>query len=329
MSPKDDFKDGKTLPEQAAAWLVRVQSDAATDEDWAALTDWLDASDLHLQAFETVERTAAEIEAQAPDILAALDQPAPKVLPFAPKPKPPKRHPAPYGLIAASLAGALIIGGGAWTVSQGLTQAYQTGAGQTQAVALADGTHIRLDASTTLSARLGWRARRIALGDGVAAFDVAKDARRPFIVSVGDQQVRVVGTEFNIAHYHKMVVVTVRRGVVRVTQAGLADPLVAQLTKGQELRHIEGTSTSVQSATDPSPAFAWTEGRLICDDQPLSSIVAYLNHRYQTSIQLSPAAAKLKFSGVLELGDQTELVHHLARYLSLSAEKTGQGFLLH
>lgn len=38
--------------EEALAWLVRVQSDVATGEDWAALNAWLEASEENLAAFE-------------------------------------------------------------------------------------------------------------------------------------------------------------------------------------------------------------------------------------------------------------------------------------
>ena len=59
----DAYERGRpTYPVEAVAWLVRVQSDQATADDWAALTAWLEASDDHLAAFEEIEGLAAELQ---------------------------------------------------------------------------------------------------------------------------------------------------------------------------------------------------------------------------------------------------------------------------
>ena len=54
------------------------------------------------------------------------------------------------------------------------------------------------------------------MADAEALFDVAHDVRRPFLIGVGDRQVRVVGTEFNLRHRDDQVDLTVRRGIVEV-----------------------------------------------------------------------------------------------------------------
>ena len=160
------------------------------------------------------------------------------------------------------------------------------------------------------------------MAEAQATFDVAKDPGRAFLISVGDQQVRVVGTEFNIRHYDKSVRVTVRRGIVEVRQLALGQTPVARLVAGQSLSHVEGAPRSVQTATDPNPAFAWTEGRMVCDDETLGDMIAYLNRRYPVPIKISPALAGKRFSGVLELGDENLVIKRLASYFSLSVHRT-------
>ena len=54
----DDFKEDGTPQDAAIGWLVRMQSDAFSAGDWAALTRWLDASPENLEAFEAMERLA-------------------------------------------------------------------------------------------------------------------------------------------------------------------------------------------------------------------------------------------------------------------------------
>lgn len=321
MSPRNDTGATEALRDEAVAWLVRVQSDSATGEDWSALTDWLEASEQHQAAFEAVEALAAEVSDQAAQIAPRLAPATGEVLAFRARPSVTRRG----GFIAALAAAAavLVVSPLAWRAYQGAPMVYETGVGQTREVALADGSHIRLNGGSKLTVRLGWRARRVEMAQAEATFDVAKDPSRPFLISVGDQQVRVVGTEFNISHDAKTVVVSVRRGVVEVRQPALGAAPVARLTVGQSLRHVEGARASQVTAVAPDAAFAWTEGRLVCDDRPLSEIVVALNRRYSTPIRVSDAAARRRFSGVLDLGDQGLLVDRLSRYMSLSVDRTG------
>jgi len=312
--------------EAATAWLVRVQSDAATADDWNALTLWLEASPAHAEAFAIVEALSDEIDEAADVILAALEPRSAEILPFRQRERRqavrPRRAPAPAwrrGAIAAAFVGvAAAAGFGAWQASEGPLQTYRTGPGETRSITLADGSHIRLDAASTMSVRLGLFRRQVELGDAEASFDVAKNANRPFEVAMGDQRVRVIGTEFNIRNYDGLTAVTVRRGIVAVYQNNEGDRPLARLTKGTELRHMVGSTRFTTRQVDPDSAFAWTQGRLICDGLPLSEIVPYLNRRYATPIRLAPGLADRRFSGVLELSDEKDVVRHLAVYLSLT-----------
>jgi transmembrane sensor len=309
----------------ASAWLVRIQSDAATADDWNALAVWLEASSAHAEAFDAVEAISLEIEASASAILAALAPRSADILPFRRREsrQPARaavRRPAwTQGAVAAAAVGlAAAVGFAGWKASEGSPQTYRTGPGETRAITLADGSHLRLDAASTITVRLGLFGRRVQMGDAEATFDVAKDSRRPFEVAVGDQRVRVVGTEFNIRNYDGQTDVTVRRGIVAVYRSGGDGEPLARLTKGAELTHVVGSTRFETRQVDPDAAFAWTQGRLICDDRPLSEIVPYLNRRYATPIRLAPGLGERRFSGVLELGDEKDVVRRLAAYLSLT-----------
>lgn len=326
MSGHTTPTDDPALREEALAWLVRVQSDAATEADWAALADWLDESDERLAMFEAVERLAASIEDDARAIVHGLKDAGGEVIAFRPRrPFLPSRP--VWGALAAAclvlLAGPLV-----WQASLGTPETYRTSPGQTREITLSDGTYIHLAAASELTARLGWRARRVTMASAEATFDVAHDPNKPFLISVGDQQVKVVGTEFDIRHFADEVVVTVRRGVVEVRQPALGGTPVARLTVGDQLSHRVGAQTSRRTRVDPAVAFAWTEGRLICEDRPLSEIVADLNRHYARPIQVSDAAGRKRFSGVLALDDQDQVVQRLAGYLSLTVERRGEAVLL-
>jgi transmembrane sensor len=315
------------LQDEAVAWLVRVQSDTATADDWVDLTAWLEASDAHATAFAEAEALSVEVADNAGEIAASLPRPTAAVLPFKARRRMPVWGPM-AGMAAAAAVVAVVAAPGLQRAYEGAPTTYRTSVGETRQVVLADGSNVRLDGASTMTVRMGWRSRRVDLGQAQASFTVAHDPRRPFLVIAGDQQVRDVGTEFNIRRDADTVVVSVRSGVVDVRQPGLATEAVARLTRGQELRHTVGTQVSQQQRVEPDAAFAWASGRLICHDEPLSQIVAELNRRYPMPIRVTAAAGARRFSGVLELGDQTRLVKTLADYLSLTVRRTDRDIAL-
>lgn len=327
MSPREPDTP-RPLDDEAVGWLIRVQSDAATADDWIALAAWLEASPDHVAAFDRVERLSAQIAGQASDILQGLARKRPVVPPTAtPRGTAPRRWLWAGALAAAALA---IVIAGPWMFQtfEGAPEVYRTAVGETREITLADGTRVHLDSASSLSVRLGLRERRVNLDEAQASFEVAKATGRPFVIEVGDQEIRDVGTEFNVRHFEGRLVVTVRRGVVEVNQTSQGPPPAARLEAGDELRHIAGTRASTIRRIDPDAAFAWETGRLVYDDEPLSQIVSDLNRHYAVPVRVIGAAASRRFSGVLELGDEAALIRRVAAYLSLTARRTDEGFVL-
>jgi transmembrane sensor len=323
MSGQVDPSAEKALRDAAIAWLVRVQSDQANSDDWTALTDWLEASDANLAAFDNVERLSAELHDQRGEIQKALllrPLDGGQVVSFGVRRDRRQRWlPAAAFAAAAMVVAALMAGPPIWRDFTGSPNSYQTQRGETRLLTLADGSQVRLDASSSLVVQQGWRSRRVTLVHGEASFDVTKDPARPFLIRVGDQQVRVVGTQFNIRHYDDAVDVTVRRGVVEVWPVSLGRTAAIRLVKGQTLHQAKGDASGVAQSVDPDVAFAWTEGRLIYDNRPLSEVIADLNRRYAIPIHLSAKAASQAFSGVLILDDEDAVVRRLAAYGHLKA----------
>jgi transmembrane sensor len=320
----------EALRDEAVAWLIRVQSDAATADDWMALTDWLEGSPTRQEAFEEAELIVADLTERRDEIAVGLRPPADNVISFpAPKRKPAAAPRRAWigGAIAASLA--VMVGGPAlWNASQGALVTYETRPGETRRIDLADGTHITLDGGSKLSVRLGWKVRRVEMGLAQASFDVAKDPSRPFLIGVGDQAVRVVGTEFNIRNDGRSVRVTVRRGIVEVAQRDAKGQAPTRLTVGQELRHVQGSDTAQVRRVQAGDAFAWSQGQLVADNETLGDIVADLNRRFTTPIRIAPEAANRRFSGVIALDNEDAAIRLLATYASLRVDRTPKEIIL-
>ena len=82
--------------------------------------------------------------------------------------------------------------------------------GDKATIELPDGTNVVLNSASQLSYlnNFGENVRRVQL-NGEAYFKVAHDEKRAFIVQVGDLEVKVLGTSFNVSAYEDAKDVTV------------------------------------------------------------------------------------------------------------------------
>ena len=316
--------------DQASAWVVRLHADEVTEADWLGLEDWLAANRANVAAYEEAERLWAAVGAYREPILAGLDPE---------KAAPPgalnlgRRRSARAGwrnwslaaapIAAALVAGVLLIG----PMLEGRAVTYATAPGETREVTLKDGTTIALNGGSRLTVRLTGKARTVEMGQAEAAFDVAHDPSRPFLITVGESRVRVIGTAFNIRRDAASTRVSVSRGIVQV--ADLQDPSHAvRLTVGETVARDDATDRAVVSRDDTDAAQAWRTGRLIYRDRPLSEVAVDLSRAFSVPITVSGSAASLRFTGVLELGEEDRVVARLEGFLPVTAYRTASGIEL-
>ena len=230
----------------------------------------------------------------------------------------------------AAIAASAIVAIGVGLRSPGVTsETYQTAPGQTRQITLADGTQIRLNAASKITVSLERDARRVRMADAEATFDVTHDAKRPFLITAGDRQVRVVGTQFNLRQRADVFDLTVRRGLVEVRPADALQAPPTRVTVGQELTHILGQANEVLKTSDTDQAFAWTSGQLIYRDQPLSEVAADLSRRFGAPVRTADAhTAALKFSGVLVTDNEAAVLRRLEAYAPIHAERARDGIVL-
>jgi transmembrane sensor len=315
--------------EIAIDWLVRLQGEAVTDSDWRAFDAWLTASPDNADAYDAALAfdQRLDLEARLAERQPAAEKPAAAVIPLRPS-----RRAWTWsvgGAIAATLvAGAILLNGA--DLLGGRETAYATGVGERRTVTLEDGTRIELNAASRLTVRFERHARRVRLDDAQAFFDVAKDARRPFLIEAGDTGVRVVGTRFDVRRREGLVTVAVQRGLVEVRPGSPDDAEPLRLTPGQGVSHREGAAGEARVAPVPVDEVAgWREGRLIYRDQPLSRIVSDLNRLFPRPVKLADArAANLRLSGVLIVDDQDAMVDRLSHLLPVRATTTKDAIVI-
>ncbi|MFL5295428.1 MAG: FecR family protein [Phenylobacterium sp.] len=311
----------------AAGWLARLQRPDITEQDGLEFDAWLAAAPQNAPAYRHALSLWHELEAGADDILAELDAAA--------------RRPA-RGLRGRS-ARRWLAGAGGFAVAAGLAlaimpsftagpaavQAYATGKGQHQRIALGDGSTVDLDAETRLSVSFSKSERRIILADGQAIFDVAHDAHRPFTVQAGDRLIRDIGTQFDVRRRADALTVTVARGRVEVRPVSAeAGGRAFRLDPGQRLE-IDRTSAGQLSTVDPQETFSWRSGRLVYRAQPLADVVADLNRQFVEQTEIAdPELGKTPITGVIVLDNPRDVMARLSLMLPIKAVPSERGLKL-
>lgn len=318
---QDDLIRDEEIAAQAAAWVVRLRADDVTAVDWDAAAVWLDADPAHRRAFDEAEglwRATDHLTAAqgAPVVDLALHRERRRGLD--------RRWLVAAPAMAAAVAAAVLL---APLLQPSPAVVYRTAPGETRTVVLEDGSRLQINGGSTLSVKMDRGRRLVRMDHAEAMFDVAHDPARPFLIDVGESQVRVVGTAFNIRRSAIETEVSVLRGVVEVSDLDAPSRKV-RLTVGQAVRRADSEDQMAVEPVDVRTAAAWTQGRRAYDDRPLGEIAADLSRAFATPVTVAPEAANLRFSGVLLLDDEAAVIDRLERFLPIKATRGPQGVRL-
>ena len=130
---------------------------------------------------------------------------------------------------------------------------------------------------------------------GEAYFEIAKNPSVPFVVTVENVDVEVLGTEFAVRAYtdESHTLTTLVKGAVKVRSGELETTLAPSEQADIESRtgHLEVRQVDV------TPFVAWRHGRIVFDNTPLETILCELSRWYDIKvIYLNEDAKKHSFS---------------------------------
>ena len=158
--------------------------------------------------------------------------------------------------------------------------------GKIQLVHLPDGSHVSLNANSTLRYVKNFEKNRSLELSGEGYFEVTHDPSHPFKVKAGEVETTVVGTSFNIKAYPALTntIVSVITGRVKVTHE---EKDLGLLTPTNQLAYDRFRQTSGISIIDTNSVVAWTRGKLQFEGEKFSDIAATLENWYGIKIVLS------------------------------------------
>jgi transmembrane sensor len=225
--------------------------------------------------------------------------------------RPPAWRTARRSLLAAAAAALLALVTLRYWSSM-VSDSYVTGIGEQRTIQLADGSTVELNARSKLQVHLTDRQRDVLLLDGQALFRVAKDKQRPFVVHVGDAQVRAVGTEFDIYKKPAATVVTVVEGRVEAYDRSSSDAAAPVLLSAGEQLTVMPHAAAKPTAADPAVATAWVQKRLMFEETPLGEVAEEFNRYNRRPLAIDDRELrKVKISGVYSSTDPASLINFL------------------
>ncbi|MEJ7587280.1 MAG: FecR domain-containing protein [Ferruginibacter sp.] len=148
---------------------------------------------------------------------------------------------------------------------------------------LPDGSLITLNkrSSITYQQIFTGNTRAIALA-GEAFFKVEPDKEKPFIITVNDVQIRVVGTSFNVKNEKGNTEIVVETGIVSVTRLGKK----VELKAGEQLTILSAGGQLQKKAVRDHLYNYYRTKEFVCDDTPLWKLVEVLNKAYDADISI-------------------------------------------
>jgi len=191
---------------------------------------------------------------------------------------------------------------------------------------LPDGSIVTLNRKSSISypQQFEGKTREVRL-TGEAFFDVKPDKSKPFLISVNDVTVKVVGTSFNVKDNAEKTEVIVETGIVEVSR----DTQRIRITPREEATIVKASAEMRKSITADEFHNYYRTRRLFCDGTPLWRLVEILNEAYEADIVIGNERLKnLPINTTFNQNSLESILGVVSETLSLKVEHHGDQIIL-
>jgi len=337
--------------DKAAQYFIQLEDPDLPRREREEIVDWLRESPVHVAEMLRIAEVNGALEQfkRWAHVAGDRGEPVPSnVIPLGPRAggRPaPARNRFSWNIAAACVVAVACAG--TWLALRPFERTIETERGERRELTLSDGSRLDMDPRTRLRVKFSGTRRDILLDSGRALFKVARDAQRPFVVRSQGTSVRAVGTEFGVEYADNSLVITVAEGKVAV---GRADTQHTDQNQGPQPAPISTAPVPPQSGSaqvvlgageqvvvprfgvaqavrhvDSGRALAWAQGRLMFDNESVSSAIEQFNRYNRVQLHVDDAdLASLKLSGVFTASDPESFVAFLQSTVSVHAVREGQ-----
>jgi transmembrane sensor len=304
------------LEAEASAWIARLDAGHWSTADQRALREWCARSPAHRETLRRMCSTWVEL-----DELSVLRQ----AVNEHSSPEPARlRWNGFWGVHAAFLV--VFLGIATWwllptaprVAGSPAIELYATRIGEQRTVVLTDHSTVRLNTNSLLEVDYRPDERRVRLVNGEALFEVAKDARRPFLVNAAGASVRAVGTRFSVRLQHEEVEVVVSEGAVTLARSGTTTNAPESRThllvvRPEQIAVVRDRTTDPIHVTtvdvhEVQRRLSWTQGVLEFDGEPLEKVIVEVSRYTPLKITIvDPELRDVPVGGRFKIGETRAL----------------------
>jgi transmembrane sensor len=264
--------EDRRLFREAADLAIRLQNDPSNPVSVDMVRNWVARGPLHAATWARV----AEIHGMTGKILAGQHR--------AEQPAALSRR----AVLTGAGAGLGAIALGAWGVPLAMLHAradHITTTAQIRRLKLPDGSVMTLGPDSAVAVGYSDAGRTVGLLSGMAFFEVAHDARRPFSVQAGPVTATALGTAFDVSDDAGFISVSVSQGTV-------------------EARDRQLSTTERLSTRETFQIAAWREGMIVAERETVSAMVAKISRWLPGRVVMAdPSLGSREVSGVFDLSN--------------------------
>jgi len=311
-----------SLVNEAAEWCARMDANDLSPADDLELRGWLADDARRRAAFDSVSRMMTD-----PALTAALrevdrENSSDSTLLLSQSAANRRLRPT---WLTATFAVMLMTAGLVWLVSMWMNPAWppklvaSTAPGETRTLALADGSSVQLSGGTTLEVQMEPSRRIVRMQAGEAFFTVAPDSARPFIVTIADARVQVLGTAFDLSETHDGLELSVYHGRVAF---GHGDRFAEAIeVKAGERAYIQDGVALAAMPFDPEGG-DWRNGWLQTNGISLTALAQRLSRRFAVDVSVAPALADKRIAGRFRVDGAEKLLQLLSSVHGFEVKRT-------
>ena len=195
-------------------------------------------------------------------------------------------------------------------------------------VVLSDGTRVWLNAASSISYPAIFKGNeRIVKVSGEAYFEVFHDASHPFIVRSEGQDIKVLGTSFNVNAYadERKTVTTLLSGKVQLSSA--AKGISQHLAPGEQAS-LENGSIALKKV-DADLFAAWKDGEFRFNATPLPEALRQISRWYDLDIDYTGIPNDVQIHASINRNNQlSTVIHALEKITDLKFNVKGRSLKL-
>lgn len=295
------------LLEEAADWLVRLQTEGDGPALRQAIAQWRSRSPAHRAAWQRAERVMQHFAELPPQLGRQV---------LAETPRRGRRAALRQLALAALLAPAAVA---LWRQAPWEDGRWQTATGGQQRLELEDGTVLVLNTDSAVRVTYSQTERRIRLRHGEILVTTAPDLpgrSRPLLVESEQGLLRPLGTRFSVRQLEDRTRLAVFAGAVEITTRGGRRQVVPSGARSDFAADAVSPPSPLGPAED-----AWEAGLLTANDQPLADFLAELGRYRSGVLRCHPAVAEMRVSGTFPLQDTEAALELLVKTRPLALRR--------